>query len=95
MSWGKSVGSQDVSLPHAATGRPGAVGVHVCMCSMSVWLCVCVCLCMHACCLALQLGVYILVLVSGVRALYLCCISYACLCMVFLCMHVVISYAWL
>ena len=66
MSWGKSVGSQDVSLPHAATGRPGAVGVHVCMCSMSVWLCVCVCvcLCMHACCLVLQLGVYIIA--SGV-----------------------------
>ena len=51
---------------------------------------------MHACCLALQLGVYIIASgVSGVRALYLCCISYACLCMVFLCMHVVISYAWL
>ena len=62
LSWGKSVGSQDVSLPHAATGRPGAVGVHVCMCCIGVWLCVCVW--MHACCLALQLGVYIVA--SGV-----------------------------
>ena len=24
--------SQGVSLPHAATGRPGALGVHACVC---------------------------------------------------------------
>ena len=37
--------SQDVSLPHTATGRPGAVGVRVCVCSMGVCF---VCVCMHA-----------------------------------------------
>ena len=42
LSWGKTVGSQDVSLPHAATRRPGAVGVHVCVC-----VCVCVCAFTH------------------------------------------------
>ena len=39
------VGSQDVSLPHTATGRPGAVGVHVCVCV--AWMCACMCVCMH------------------------------------------------
>ena len=65
LSWGKTLGSQDVSLPHTATGRPGAVGVHVCACvhvcvCMCACVCVCVCVCVHSCmcCLAMQLGGY-------------------------------------
>ena len=34
--------SQDVSLPHTAAGRPGAVGVHMCACV--AWVCVCACM---------------------------------------------------
>ena len=53
--------SQGVSLPHTATGRPGAVGVHVCACV--AWVCVCV----HACtAFVMPLGVYVLMVwVSG------------------------------
>ena len=41
---GQSLGSQDVSLPHTATGRPGAVGMQVCGCVLS---CVFACMCCH------------------------------------------------
>ena len=70
----------------------------MCVCSMGVWLCVCVFV--YACMLfGIALGVYIIA--SGVSQWCSCVmwvvfvLYYACLCMVFLCMHVVISYAWL
>ena len=97
MSWGKSVGSQDVSLPHAATGRPGAIGMHVCAC---VAWCVLVCVCACMCFLSMQVAVYILLVwVSGnvpcVRWVVFVVVSYACLCTVCVCVHVVFSYACL
>ena len=50
---GQSLGSQDVSLPHATMGRPGAVGVQVCACVawMCAFMCVCACMCwFHGAC---------------------------------------------
>ena len=69
------MGSKDVSLPHTATRRPGAVGVHVCVCSMSV-----LCVCVHACAaFAMPLGVYILLVwVSGNIHGCVCSVSSAC-----------------
>ena len=84
--------SQGVSLPHAATWRPGALGVLVCACV--AWVCGwCVCACMSAadlicgmwnvsCCLNLQLNCHVCFTVHGVCMAVL---RYACLCMVCVC----------
>ena len=76
------LGSQDVSLPHTATGRPGAFGVHVCACV--AWVCADVCVCVCMCCLAIQVAVYIL----------LVWVSDGVACVRWVVFVVVVSYAW-
>ena len=88
------MGSQDVSLPHTATGRPGAVGVHVCACV--AWVCA---LCVHACAaFAMPLGMFcwcgsvatfMVVCVCAMHAcawcVYACVLELGCVCV---CVHV-------